>query len=74
MVAAGARRSASVDGSSKQPDHIGDARATRTKKKTSQVTRSAITGKYVTPSTVERHPKTTVTDTVTQTKKMPSAK
>ena len=34
------------------------------KKSTTKVTRSAITGKFVKPSTAVRHPNTTVTQTV----------
>ena len=43
--------------------------ATKTaKKKPTQVSKSAITGHYVTKATVKRHPDTTVTQTVTKSK------
>jgi hypothetical protein len=38
------------------------------KKKTSTVTRSAITGDFVTAATVQRHPNETVTQTVSKPK------
>jgi len=49
--------------------------STKSSKKKAPVTRSAITGHYVKKSTVTRHPKETVTQTVTRrrTKKKPAA-
>lgn len=44
---------------------------TPAKRKSSQVTRSAITGRYVKKSTVKRHPKETVTQTVKRRRSQP---
>jgi len=46
------------------------------KKKTTTVTRSAITGNFVTEATVKRHPNETVTQTVSKpkSKKKPAGK